>query len=261
MENKGIEILLSAIPFDKKFKWSSTFNIAFQKNKLLELYEGLNALPGDATVRVGYPYGSFFTSEWAGVNPATGRGMWYDINGNITYNPGAADRKIIGDIYPDYYGGWNNSMSYKGFSLEAFIQYEFGRVRQDQQFQQMMRNGGTTGNFLLYGYNTRWQNPGDIVPTPRPANNMTDYNSAAWSTGTRYLYKTDYIRLKQITLAYELPSSINKKIGMETTKFYVQGLNLWTASKWPGYDPEFTGANAGIIPVSKNITVGIQLKF
>ncbi len=75
--------------------------------------------------------GSFFTSEWAGVNPATGRGMWYDINGNITYNPTAADRKVIGDIYPSHYGGWNNTFSYKGFSLDAFFQYEYGRVRVD----------------------------------------------------------------------------------------------------------------------------------
>lgn len=261
MENKGVEILLSVIPFNRGFKWTSSFNIAFQKNKLLELYDGLDALPGDATIRVGYPIGSFFTSEWAGVNPATGRGMWYDINGNITYNPAAADRKVLGDIYPSHFGGWNNSFSFKGFSLEAFLQYEYGRIRQDAQFQQMMRNGGTTGNFLLYGFNTRWQKPGDVVPTPRPVNNMTDYNSASWATGTRYLFKTDYIRLKQVTFGYEVPASALKRFSVEGVKFYVQGVNLWTYTKWPGYDPEFTGANTGIIPVSKNVIVGLQVRF
>ncbi|HRF18578.1 MAG TPA: TonB-dependent receptor, partial [Chitinophagaceae bacterium] len=87
MENKGLELMLSVTPFDGKFKWTSTFNIAFQKNKVLELYDGLQSLPSDASIRVGSPIGSFFTAEWAGVNPATGRGMWYDINGNLTYNP------------------------------------------------------------------------------------------------------------------------------------------------------------------------------
>ena len=187
--------------------------------------------------------------------------MWYDINGNITYNPAAADRKVIGDIYPSHLGGWNNNFSYKGFSAEAFIQYEYGRVRQDQQFQQMMRNGGTTGNFLLYGYETRWQNPGDVVPTPRHANNMTDYNSAAWSTGTRYFFKTDYIRLKQLTLSYELQAPLLKRFSLDGVKFYVQGVNLWTYTKWKGYDPEFTGDNVGIIPQSKNVIVGLQARF
>ena len=261
LENKGLEIALSVTPFDRRFKWISKFNIAFQKNKLLELYDGLQALPGDATLRVGYPIGSFFTSEWAGVNPATGRGMWYDINGNITYNPTAADRKVIGDIYPSHFGGWTNSFSYKGFVFEAFLQYEYGRIRQDIQFQQMMRNGGTTGNFLLYGFETRWQKPGDIVPTPRPANNMTDYNMVSWATGTRYLFKTDYIRLKTISLSYDVPANVTKRLSMDRVRFYVQGTNLWTYTKWKGYDPEFTGDNTGIIPISKNVMAGVQIGF
>jgi TonB-dependent starch-binding outer membrane protein SusC len=261
VENKGLEILLAVTPFDKAFKWTSSFNIAFQKNKLLSLYDGLQALPADASLRVGYSLGSFFLAEWAGVNPATGRGMWYDINGNITYNPIAADRKVIGDIYPSHFGGWNNSFSYKGFSVEAFFQYEFGRIRQDQQFQQMMRNGGTTGNFLLYGYETRWQKPGDVVPTPRPVNNMTDYNSVSWATGTRYFFKTDYVRLKQITLSYDIPSSSIKRLNIDAMRFYVQGVNLWTYTEWKGYDPEFTGENVGTIPQSKNVTVGLLVKF
>jgi hypothetical protein len=261
VENKGLELGLSVTPLDGEFKWVSRFNIAFQKNKLLKLYDGLDFLPNDATLRVGYPLGSFFTSEWAGVNPATGRSMWYDANGNITYNPVAADRKVIGNIYPTHYGGWTNNFSYKGLTLDVFFQYEYGRIRQDIQFQQMMRNGGTTGNFILYGYETRWQNPGDVVPTPRPVNNMTDYNSVSWATGSRYLFKADYIRLKTVSLSYDLPMKIVRKISMESVRFYVQGTNLWTYTKWMGYDPEFTGDNTGIIPVAKNVMAGVQVRF
>ncbi len=261
VENKGLEIALSVTPFDRAFKWTSRFNIAFQKNKVLELFDGLQALPTDASLRVGYSLGSIYTSEWAGVNPATGRGMWYDVNGNITYNPAAADRKVIGDIYPSHFGGWTNNFSYKGFVFEAFLQYEYGRVRQDIQFQQMMRNGGTTGNFLLYGYETRWQKPGDIVPTPRPANNMTDYNMVSWATGTRYFFKTDYIRLKTISLSYDVPVSVTKRFSIDGIRFYVQGTNLWTYTKWKGYDPEFTGDNTGIIPIAKNVMAGVQVRF
>jgi len=261
VRNEGIELLVAVKPFDGKFKWTSSFNIAFQRNKVLELYDGLKALPADASIRVGSPLGSFFVSEWAGVNPATGRGMWYDINGNITYNPTAADRKVVGNIYPTHFGGWNNSLSYKGFSLDVFFQYEYGRIRQDGQYTQMMRMAGATVNTLLYGYQTRWQKPGDVVPTPRAFNGLADFNSVGWGTGTRYLFKTDYIRLKQVTLAYDLANDFAKRLKLDGARIYVQGINLWTLTKWPSYDPEFTGDNFGIIPQSKNYTIGLQVRF
>lgn len=261
MENRGLELLLSVTPFDGKLKWTSSFNIAFQKNKVTELYDGLQSLPSDASIRVGVPIGSFFVAEWAGVNPATGRGMWYDINGNLTYNPSAADRKVIGDIYPSKFGGWNNTISFKGFTLDAFFQYEYGRVRLDGQYQQMMRMAGATVNTLTYGYDTRWRKPGDVVPTPRTFNGLADYNSAGWGSGSRYIFKTDYIRLKQITLGYDVPANFAKRYKLEGARFYIQGINLWTYTKWPSYDPEFTGDNFGIIPQSKNITAGLQVRF
>jgi TonB-linked SusC/RagA family outer membrane protein len=261
IENKGLELMVSIDPFKGAFKWRSSFNIAWQKNKVVELYDGLQSLPSDASIRVGSPLGSFFTSEWAGVNPATGRGMWYDINGNITYNPTAADRKVVGNIYPEYFGGWTNTFTYKGFSVDAMFQYEIGRVRQDGQYTQMMRMAGATVNTLLSGYNDRWQNPGDVVATPRTFNGLADYNSVGWGSGTRYLFRTDYIRLKQLTVGYDLPASKVKKLSLDGVRVYVQAINLWTKSKWPSYDPEFTGDNFGIIPVSKNFTAGVQVRF
>jgi outer membrane receptor protein involved in Fe transport len=175
VENKGLEILLEVNPFSGAFKWRSAFNIAFQKNQVLSLYDGLQALPSDASIRVGQPLGSFFTQQWAGVNPATGRGMWYDKNGNVTYNPTAADRKVIGNIYPSHFGGWNNTLSYKGISLDVFFQYEYGRVRTDGQYAQMMRMGGATVNQLKEGYDQRWTTPGQVTATPRPFNGLADF--------------------------------------------------------------------------------------
>lgn len=261
LENKGIEFLLEVNPFTGPFTWRSAFNIAFQKNKMLSLYDGLESLPADPSIRVGYPLGSFFVAEWAGVNPATGRSMWYDINGNITYNPTAADRKMIGDIYPSHFGGWTNTLSYKGFSLDIFFQYEYGRLRVDGQYQQMMRMGGATVNQLKEGYEDRWTTPGQITATPRPFNGLADFNSVGWGTGSRYVFKTDYIRLKQATLAYEIPLKTTRKLHLDGARLYVQGVNMWTYTKWKGYDPEFTGENLGIIPTSKNITTGVQVKF
>lgn len=261
VENKGLEIKLDVTPFTGKFRWTSSFNIAFQENQVKELYDGLTMLPGDNSIQVGFPLGSFFTTPWAGVNPATGRGMWYDIKGNITYNPVAADRRMIGNIYPSHFGGWTNNFAYAGFSLDVFFQYEYGRLRSDGQLTQYMRMGGATVNTWQDGFDVRWKKPGDITWVPRPINGMAEPNSVSWASGTRYVYKTDYIRLKQITLNYDLPARMLKKVGLENVRLYVQGINLWTYTEWLSYDPEFTGDNFGIIPQSKNVTGGIQVKF
>jgi hypothetical protein len=90
---------------------------------------------------------------------------------------------------------------------------------------------------------------------------MAEFNSVNWGTGTRYIYKTDYVRLKQLTLGYDVPTATTKRLRLDGARFYVQGVNLWTYTKWNGYDPEFTGDNFGIIPQSKNVTVGLQVKF
>jgi TonB-dependent starch-binding outer membrane protein SusC len=261
MQNRGLEFLLSVTPLEGALKWTSTFNISFQENKVKSLYDGLTQLPGNAAIQVGQALGAFFTTPWAGVNPATGRSMWYDINDNITYNPVAADRRFMGNIYPSQFGGWNNTLSYGGFSLDAFFQYEYGRVRADGQYTQMMRMGGATVNTLQWGFDNRWQKPGDVVPVPRPFNGLSDFNSVGWGSGSRYLFKTDYVRLKQVTLAYDLPANVTRRMSLNGARFYVQGINLWTYTEWNGYDPEFTGDNFGIIPQSKNITVGLQVKF
>jgi TonB-dependent starch-binding outer membrane protein SusC len=259
--NKGLELMLTVKPLDGKFKWMSSFNIAFQKNEVKELYDGITMLPGDNSIQVGYPLGSFFTTPYAGVNPATGRAMWYDINDNITYNPVAADRRMMGNIYPTHFGGWTNTFSYKGFTLDFFFQYEYGRVRNDGQLTQYMRMGGATVNTWQDGFDQRWQKPGDITWVPRPFNGMAEFNSVGWAGGTRYQYKTDYIRLKNLTFSYDFSPSVARKLRLENVRLYVQGVNLWTYTEWLGYDPEFTGDNFGIIPQSKNITGGIQVKF
>lgn len=167
----------------------------------------------------------------------------------------------MGNIYPSHFGGWTNNFSYNGFSLDLFFQYEYGRERTDGQLTQYMRMGGATVNTWKDGYEVRWQKPGDITWVPRPVNGMADFNSVSWASGSRYLYKTDYIRLKQITLGYDLNTSTVKKIGLEGVRIYAQGLNLWTYTEWLGYDPEFTGDNFGIIPQSQSYTFGLQVKF
>ncbi len=261
VRNQGLEFLLNVKPLDGKFKWESSFNITFIKNEVVKLYDTVKIFPGDPATRVGSPINGNFTNIWAGVNPATGRTIWLDKNGNITYNPSADDRILFGSANPTKYGGWNNTFSYKGLSLTGFFQYEYGRRRFDTQLQQEARLGFANQNSLKYFYDNRWTTPGQVTFVPRPNDATGDQGAASWNTGTRFYGRTDYIRLKQVTLAYSFPQEIIKRAKLTSARFYVQGVNLWTYTKWPGVDPEFTGGNATVIPQSKNMTVGVQLGF
>ncbi len=265
VNNKGIEVTLGTDIFKAKkpgdLNWNVSFTFAYNKNEVKELYGGLQILPSDNSVQVGQPLGVLFTQQFAGVNPATGRSMWYDTLGNLTYQVVARDRKIIGpQNTPKYQGGLRNSVGFKNFTLEWFFQYEYGRYASDGQINFLDENIGRI-NVLEDVYKARWTTPGQITFFPRYNVNGTEAKSSGSQSGTRNFFKADYIRLKNVSVYYDMNPSLVKKIGLSTARFYVQGTNLWTKSDWFSYDIEFVGTATGIIPQSKNYTVGIQLGF
>lgn len=267
LENRGIEVAINGVIINSGgFRWNTAFNIAFQDQKLLALFEGQENI--GTALQVGQPLNLYYGPRYAGVNPATGRPMFYDNQNNITYQPTTGstigdendDRVILGNTNSDFFGGWTNNFSYKGFSLEVLLQYDYGKIGQDG-----------TGGFAYNPYETRlnlysrltdlvWRQPGDITSMPRP-------NSAAEVGGVgiglhRTLQDLSYIRLKQATLAYEVPASFLSRYSMSQARIYVQGINLWTLDKFTGLDVEFVGGSTtGIFPSSKNVTVGVQIGF
>lgn len=264
MLNSGVELQLNVKLLDKKdFTWETRFNISYNHNEVLSLYDGLKSLPANNAITVGQANGAVFTQRYAGVNPATGRPVWYDINGNYTYNLLAADRVFIkgNTNIPSYQGGLNNSITYKNFEFDAFFNYEYGKVASDGQVNFLSEIGGRTFNALREVANKRWRKPGDMTNVTSPALNNAFVRSSGIFSGDRQVFKTDYIRLKQVTLSYNFPKTILTKLGASAMKFYIQGVNLWTYTDYIGYDPEFVGVSTGIIPQSKNVTFGVQFTF
>ncbi|RYY41120.1 MAG: SusC/RagA family TonB-linked outer membrane protein [Chitinophagaceae bacterium] len=235
---------------------------AYNFNKVSKIYGGYEVLPGDPSVRVGRSINSVFTQVYQGVNPATGRPMFLDTFGHITYAPQNRDRRYIGDQEPDYWGGVTASIGFKGFSIDALIGYEYGRLASDGQLNFMLETSSRTINGWQYSYDNRWQKPGDITSFPRIFEGGTEpggVNSA--SASSRLWRKADYIRLRDLRVSYDFSSAVLRRLHLTTAKVYVQGQNLWTKSDWWGYDPEFVGTSTGIIPQTKNYNIGIQLGF
>jgi TonB-linked SusC/RagA family outer membrane protein len=267
MDNKGIEFELHTVNIVTRdgFKWTSNFNYSTNINRVRKLYNGLSFLPSSNNVRVGYDFSSIYTFKYAGVNPATGRPFWYDAAGNTTYAPSTStDRYYIGSQAPRFTGGFTNSFSYKGFDLNVLLQYQYGQKILDAQLQFLYEDGRRSFNTLSDIYNRRWTTPGQITDIPRPYNGGSESQGIAGTSTSSFTYfKSDYIRLKEVQFGYSVPKTLLARAHITSLRVYLQGTNLATYTKYPGYDPEnfdTTGRNnAGTIPTSKNLTFGVQL--
>lgn len=259
VQNRGVELTLNVNPIRSisgGFNWNSTFTFAYNKSKLLELYSGAKDL--GTAYRVGQPLFLVQTAPYAGVSPATGRPMWYDSLGNLTYQiVSPKDLRIIGDELPEFTGGLNNTFSYKGLTLDVFFMYEYGRLVNDGQINFLSEASGRI-NWLQDIYDKRWTTPGQVTSVPR-MNLAAEQKSSGVQAGSRMWYNGDFIRLKNILLSYDLPNNLTRRLKITNARFYVQATNLATFSDLASYDPEFLGAGTGQIPQSRNFTVGLQL--
>lgn len=260
VENKGLEIEFSHVNFNKGgFRWETNWNVSFQRNKILQL------LPGQTNIGTGLWVGQPVAINWyptfAGVNPADGRSMWLDSLGNITYTLQARDSKIQGTPLPKGFGGVTNRLSYKGISLEFFFQGQWGnQVLNNNGF--FMESSASAGWNNMQSQLARWTTPGQITRVPRPYEGGTEPGSSTiQSFSTKQLENAGYIRLKQVTVGYDLPSSVTKRLHLNQVRFFAQAINLLTWTAYTGLDPEILFTEIGRYPQSKQVTGGIQIEF
>jgi TonB-dependent starch-binding outer membrane protein SusC len=156
-------------------------------------------------------------------------------------------------------------LSYKGLEVSAFFQYEFGRTMFNNQTAFMSENGNRNFNGLASVYEARWQQPGDITSVPRPFNGGAEVRGQNHVLGSTRLFEdASYIRLKQLTVAYNVPTTYARMVRLSNLRVYAQGVNVLTWTKWTGFDPEFVNlgaGNNGVIPPGRTWTMGLQLGF
>ena len=274
MENKGIELSLNTINIaGKNLKWTTNINIARYKNRVLKLDGEQKEILSTSSrfanaVIIGQPLGVFYGVKYAGVDPTNGDPIYFNPDNKTTTNVyDDAGKFIIGDPNPDWIGGINNTVSYKGLELSVLFQGVFGNQVQDGGGGFMSASGDWFDN-QTRDQLKRWQNPGDITDVPQARlNRWGDFDSPQMST--RYVYDASYVRLKNLTLAYNLPTSVANKLKITNARFYVSGVNLYTFTKYPGWDPEVNtdyrsgnvnqGSDFYAAPQIKSIVVGLTI--
>jgi len=271
IQNKGLDIDLNTVNFtSKNFRWETNFNIGFNTNKVISLYRDQPIDNGNRRVIVGQPLRTWYMQKWRGVDPQTGLPMWevvtYDAEGKVsktetTTNYNLATRQIVGKANPDFTGGFTNTVSYKGLSLEVFFNFVSGNQIYHQAREGRDADGAymTTNSMKLADGWSRWEKPGDIATHPFPLLNGGATNSN--KTSSRYLEDGSYIRLRNVRLNYAFPKNWMQKIGASSVNLFVTADNLKTWTKFSGLNPEVSfddGTNIQY-PLSKKVLVGINV--
>ena len=261
-ENKGFEITISTINIsNKNFEWSSQINYSNNANKLTKLYvnsdsDKVNQWFVGQPININYDY--IYDGVWqtgnvplgASVKPGYSKVKGYNGIGNVNPNLKA----VIGHTDPTYTWGFTNTFKYKGLSLYVFLQAAGGNTKLDNL---QSDNIGTqiTNNII----NRNWWT------TTNPTNEHWANNSNANPSGLKIYEDAGFVRLKDITLTYDLPAKIIGKAKLNTFRIYVTARNLATFTKYKGVDPELANYNNSAVqwgmPLQKTYTLGVSLTF
>lgn len=285
VSNKGVEFTLNSVNFrNNDFTWTTDFNISANRNKVLHL--GNNDAPIDITTNsaisrteVGQPVGNYFgykvtgvysTAEindpnvpkYDGAEPGDPKVADTDKNGYIDAN----DRTILGNYQPDFTWGLTNNLSYKGIELSFMLTGTQGNEIMNQNARFL---GFYNGARNLYASRSNfWKSdaePGDgMTPKPRTTPNTIESNSSSM-----WVEDGSFVRIKNIRLGYNFPSSITKALRMESMKLYVNMENIYVFSDYSNYDPEGStfqtgyrvGYDYGAYPNPFTCTFGINIGF
>jgi len=261
LENKGWEFVLNSGNFVGEFKWNTSFNISGNKNQILQLgansdeeYADIIGANGVNRVREGEPLGVFVTRKYAGVNPDNGRAIYELEDGTTTDDYNLAPNLVVGDPNPDFVGGISNNFSYKGVDLNVLVSFVYGNEvyngggkYQSNQASDFFDN--QTKDQLDY-----WTGPGDVTDIPKPVFLGSSYSGT--NSSSRYLQDASYLRIKMISLGYNLPSSVLERMKLRSVRIYASASNLYTWTNYSGWDPEvnFLGTNRST--TSTNIQQG-----
>ena len=293
MKNSGHEFSVEATAFkNENFEWTLSANLSLVKSKVEKLVNGqdINFVDSDTyntgnnLLREGEsPYVLYGFSYW-GVNPANGNPVFNKGDGTLVQgdintqayrkfdpvNPtdvsiasslGAADKKVLGNVLPTYFGAFNSNMAYKNFDLGFMFRFSGGNKINNLTRRELLSQGFNNNGTEILG---RWQsidNPGDGW-TPRLRDDretIININQAS----SRFVEKGDYIKLDNITLGYNLPKSVLDKVGLEKFRLFVQGQNLLIITDYKGLDPEMEvlGNDYNGTPRSRIFSIGLNVGF
>ncbi|GAB3908548.1 TonB-dependent receptor [Larkinella knui] len=284
VENKGLELTVNSQNIAKgPFQWSTDFNISWNRNKVLALNSATSRIQTSdfQVAQVGYPISSFRLLNILGVfqtqeevnsspkqHPKVQPGdyRYQDADGNGTINQ--SDRTIVGNPWPKFTFGFGNRFSYKNLSLNVSINGSQGNDIYFQGGEVNLNAAGVQNQLSIMA--DRWKSPTSPGTGQFSRAIRNDYAFGFSSGTTKYLFDGSYVRIRNVNLAYAFPQPLVSKLKLQALSVYADVTNLYTFTKYPGYDPEgsTTGDNiarSGIdffaYPNPRTYTLGLRVTF
>jgi TonB-linked SusC/RagA family outer membrane protein len=257
LRNEGVEAVLRYNVLNgKDYKLSIFANASYNENKITKLL--IPVTTGSLLLEEGGTINEWNLVPYLGVNPNNGNELYLDSNGNVSEQAFDKDRRKTGKNYfPKYSGGFGFNSEYKGFFLDALFSFQAKFWRSDNQLTWALNPA-----YMRAGYNVS----ADLLNAWTPNNKETDIpalNAPISSITDRFLYDASYLRLKNITLGYNVPKKFfNENSVIKSARIFVQGENILTWSKWRGYDPEGLGTfPLSVYPNPRTVSLGANLEF
>lgn len=302
VKNEGFEFTINTVNVNtRRFKWTTNFNIAFNRNSVLHLAEGIGAMTTIATfdqnfnstpsyiAKIGLPIGMMYGYLYEGTyklddfdyvggnyilkagipyysaeaNTQPGYPKYRDTNGDGIIDAG--DRAIIGRGDPLHTGGFTNNFTFGNFDLSIFLQWSYGNDILNANrlmFESSFNKKKDVNQFASYANRWTFDNPDSDIP-------RVSVSSSNMLISSRVVEDGSYLRIKTVSLGYTIPPHLLKRIGINSARLYVSAQNLYTFTNYSGYDPEVSIKNNGITPGldysayprAMSLNVGLNLSF
>jgi Outer membrane receptor proteins, mostly Fe transport len=292
-KNSGIEFSANTDIIKKSdLVWNVGANVSFVKNEVTALVDGSDILYNiDSNrqqvgiIRIGESIRSLYGFEYWGVNPANGNPVYFKADGSLVQqdamtgayttfnasNPGAAgsaaslvaaDKKILGNTIPKYFGAFNTSVKYKNFDLGALVRFSGGNKILNLTRRDLLGMDFTNNSTEILN---RWQspsNPGDGW-TPRVIAARSAYINMDGIATSRFVEDGSFVKIDNITLGYSLPKDLVQSIGMSQFRIFTTVQNAFIFTKYTGIDPELeiNGVDFNTVPRQRTLSVGLNASF
>lgn len=262
VDNKGVEVEINSTNVKtKNFTWRTGFNITFQKNELVKMPPGTAGTLSKYYFK-GKPIVRYYGYNFSRIDPATGNSLWINAATGAEQTAIDATSTYLGSRLPTIFGGLNNSLQYKGFTLDFSISFAKQTMTDALYYFQGTSVPGTATNMPTILLGKYWQKAGDEARYPKlDAMGTNTTNSSVFSASSAVFHDGFYFKFQNIALSYDLPAEWLSKIGSKGLNLYLRGQNLFyvTPGNNLGKDPEQVAT--GGLTLNRSFVAGLKVKF
>ena len=268
LNNTGVELSLTTFPIKGAVTWETSLNASYVKNEVADLAgddfvlaANYSDLGGPLQImKPGYPMGSFYVYQWKGFDDK-GANLYQKADGSLTTNPTSDDLVVKGQASPKWTVGWNNTVTWKNWTLNVFFNAATGYDRLNiSRFMAASMTGVSRFVTLRDAYFKGWDHVANKADALYPS--LTNTDNKSYANSDFWLEDASFIKLKNISLSYRIPRRVLKFASVQLS---VSAQDLFTITRYKGMDPEvytsYDGLDYGAYPIPRTITFGAKFRF